>query len=238
MIAAIKAQLEKERAAEAAKQKRLEEEQALKNLSSNKKKSSDSGSKSQYKTLSAEELARIEEKKRRKREEALGIVHEDKPEETENNEAETNKPDTNKEAEGEAKEAKTEDNDQVDGNPGEAVLTNGSVSALVAQAKVNREQVRAKNKETLQAIIDNADIAEDQKADAVAQMVEMTQRAEQEVAIETLLASKGFQDAVVSLTEESADVVVDVADLSDAKQGHLQLLLPLELSPPLICRMW
>lgn len=87
----------------------------------------------------------------------------------------------------------TADNDQVDGNPGEAVLTNGSVSALVAQAKVNREQVRAKNKETLQAIIDNADIAEDQKADAVAQMVEMTQRAEQEVAIETLLASKGFQ---------------------------------------------
>ena len=71
----------------------------------------------------------------------------------------------------------TADNDQVDGNPGEAVLTNGSVSALVAQAKVNREQVRAKNKETLQAIIDNADIAEDQKADAVAQMVEMTQRA-------------------------------------------------------------
>ena len=41
----------------------------------------------------------------------------------------------------------TADNDQVDGNPGEAVLTNGSVSALVAQAKVNREQVRAKNKE-------------------------------------------------------------------------------------------
>lgn len=59
--------------------------------------------------MSAEELARIEEKKRRKREEALGIVHEDKPEETENNEAETNKPDTNKEAEGEAKEVKTED---------------------------------------------------------------------------------------------------------------------------------
>ena len=112
--------------------------------------------------------------------------------------------------------------DQVDGNPGEAVLTNGSVSALVAQAKVNREQVRAKNKETLQAIIDNADIAEDQKADAVAQMVEMTQRAEQEVAIETLLASKGFQDAVVSLTEESADVVVDVADLSDAKRAQIE----------------
>ena len=50
----------------------------------------------------------------------------------------------------------------------------------------------------------------------------MTQRAEQEVAIETLLASKGFQDAVVSLTEDSADVVVDVADLSDAKRAQIE----------------
>lgn len=53
-------------------------------------------------------------------------------------------------------------------------------------------------------------------------MVEMTQRAEQEVAIETLLASKGFQDAVVSLTEESADVVVVVRDLSDAKRAQIE----------------
>lgn len=37
-----------------------------------------------------------------------------------------------------------------------------------------------------------------------------------------LLASKGFQDAVVSLTEESADVVVDVADLSDAKRAQIE----------------
>ena len=44
MIAAIKAQLEKERAAEAVKQKRLEEEEALKN--GGKKKVDDGGKKS------------------------------------------------------------------------------------------------------------------------------------------------------------------------------------------------
>ena len=82
--------------------------------------------------------------------------------------------------------------------------------------------MRSTHTATLQPIIANADIAEDLKEDAVAQMVEMTQRAEQEVAIETLLASKGFQDAVVSLTEESADVVVDVADLSDAKRAQIE----------------
>ena len=43
----------------------------------------------------------------------------------------------------------------VEGTPGEAVLTNGSAETTVAQAKVTREQVRAQNKETLQAIIDN-----------------------------------------------------------------------------------
>lgn len=109
MIAAIKAQLEKERAAEAAKQKRLEEEEALKNLSNKKKKSSDSGSKGQYKTLSAEELARIEEKKRRKREEALGIVHEDKPEEPENVET-ADKTEENKETESGLKAEKEAEN--------------------------------------------------------------------------------------------------------------------------------
>lgn len=122
---------------------------------------------------------------------------------------------------GEIQVADGSEND-VTGNPGEAVLTSGTASSLAAEAKVNREQVRAKNKETLQAIIDDANISEEQKADAVTQLVEMTKRAEQENAIETLLAGKGFQDAVVSLTEDSADVVVDVADLSDAKRAQIE----------------
>ena len=46
----------------------------------------------------------------------------------------------------------------VEGTPGEAVLTNGSAETTVAQAKVTREQVRAQNKETLQAIIDNTNL--------------------------------------------------------------------------------
>ena len=122
---------------------------------------------------------------------------------------------------GEIQVADGSEND-VTGNPGEAVLASGTASSLAAEAKVNREQVRAKNKETLQAIIDDANISEEQKADAVTQLVEMTKRAEQENAIETLLAGKGFQDAVVSLTEDSADVVVDVADLSDAKRAQIE----------------
>lgn len=106
----------------------------------------------------------------------------------------------------------------VEGTPGEAVLTNG----VVAEAKVTREQVRAKNKETLQGIIDNKNISEEQKKDAIAQMVEMTALAEKEVAVETLLASKGFKNAVVSLTKDSADIVVGKSELTDANRAQIE----------------
>ncbi len=111
---------------------------------------------------------------------------------------------------------------EVEGTPGEAVLTSGSADTTVAQAKVSREQVRAQNKETLQAIIDNADLSDEEKQSAVAQMVEITELSEQEVAIETLMASKGFSEAVVSLTADSADVVVNAEELTDANRAQIE----------------
>ena len=104
---------------------------------------------------------------------------------------------------------------EVEGTPGEAENT-------VAQAKVAREQMRSQNKETLQAIIDNANISEEEKKDAIAQMLQMTQLSEQEVAVETLMASKGFSESVVSLTADSADIVVNAAELTDANRAQIE----------------
>lgn len=110
----------------------------------------------------------------------------------------------------------------VDGTPGEAVLTSGDADAVVAEAKVTREQVRAKNKEALLEIIDNDKLSDEQKKDAVSQMVSMTELAEKEAAAETLLASKGFNEAVVSLSDDAADVVVNAAELSDANRAQIE----------------
>ena len=116
----------------------------------------------------------------------------------------------------------TDSDGSVDGMPGEAVLTSGEASAVVAEAKVTREQVRAKNKESLMEIIDNENLSDEQKQDAVNQMVAMTDIAEKEAAAETLLASKGFSEAVVSLTQDAADVVVNAAELSDANRAQIE----------------
>ncbi len=114
------------------------------------------------------------------------------------------------------------DDGSVDGTPGEAVLTNGSVSSVAAQAKVSREQVRSKNKETLQNIIDNKNLSDAEKEKAVNQMVQMTETAEKEVAAESLLAAKGFNDSVVSITDDQADVIVGASELSDANRAQIE----------------
>ena len=120
-----------------------------------------------------------------------------------------------------SEEIKSNDS-ETEGTPGEAVLTNGSAQTTVAQAKVTREQVRAKNKETLQSIIDSDSLSDAQKQDAVAQMVAMTEIAEKETAAETMLASKGFLDSVVSISEDSADVVVNASELTEANRAQIE----------------
>ena len=114
------------------------------------------------------------------------------------------------------------DDGSVDGTPGEAVLTNGSVSSVVSQAKVSREQVRSKNKETLQNIIDNKNLSAEEKEKAVNQKVQMTETAEKESAAESLLAAKGFHNSVVSITDDQADVIVGASELSDANRAQIE----------------
>ena len=110
----------------------------------------------------------------------------------------------------------------MEGTPGEAVLTNGEVKNTVAQAKVSREQVRAKNKETLQEIIDSTSVTEEQKQDAINQMIELTKVAEQESAAETLLASKGFTESVVNVSDGQADVVVGNVEMTEANRAQIE----------------
>lgn len=109
-------------------------------------------------------------------------------------------------------------------NPGEAVLTSTIVSNVdyAAEVKLNREQVRSKNKETLNAIIDNASLTEEQKQDAVDQLVAITNTAEMEAEAETLLEAKGFQSVVVSIGEDSCDVVLDMGEVTDAKCAQVE----------------
>ena len=104
--------------------------------------------------------------------------------------------------------------------PGEAVLT--GASDFAAQARLSREQIRSQNKADLQEILNNTEVGDDQKQEAVNTMVQMTEIAEKEAAAEMLLEAKGFENAVVNLTGETADVVVPQADLEDSRRAQIE----------------
>ncbi|MBQ8815224.1 MAG: SpoIIIAH-like family protein [Lachnospiraceae bacterium] len=107
--------------------------------------------------------------------------------------------------------------------PGEAILTNGvSVADYVAAVQLNREQVRARNKETLLSVINNQEISEELKQSAVSMMVKMTETAELESSVEMLLSAKGFDSSVVSIDNDGVDVVVSRYALSDAERAQIE----------------
>ena len=114
----------------------------------------------------------------------------------------------------------TDVQDQTTSTPGEAVLT--AASDFAAQAKLSREQIRSQNKADLQAIINNQDLGDDQKQEAVSTMVSMADLTEKESAAELLLEAKGFENVIVNLTGETADVVVPEADLTEANRAQIE----------------
>ncbi|MBD5508923.1 MAG: SpoIIIAH-like family protein [Lachnospiraceae bacterium] len=112
--------------------------------------------------------------------------------------------------------------EQMDEVPGEAVFTSAETATVLSGAKLEKEQTRVQNKEMLLEIINNANVSETQKQEAVSSMISMTDIAEKETAAEILLEAKGFDDAIVSIDGDSVDVVVNTAELSEAQRAQIE----------------
>ena len=93
---------------------------------------------------------------------------------------------------------------------------------FAAEVKLNREQVRSKNKESLLEIINNDSIKDEQKEEAINSMVEITELAEKEADAEMMLEAKGFTNVVVSISDEVCDVVLSMGEVTDAKMAQVE----------------
>lgn len=107
--------------------------------------------------------------------------------------------------------------------PGDAVLVSTTIRGDYAvNAKLYREQARAKNKETLMDLLGDVNISEDQKQAAIDALLEMTAAAEKEQAAELLLEAKGFEDAVVNIVGEEVDVVINAESVTDRQIAQIE----------------
>jgi len=87
--------------------------------------------------------------------------------------------------------------------------------------RLDREQTRAKNKTDLLSIIDSENLTEAAKEEAVNKMINLTAIADKENATETLLEAKGFNDPLVTITDEDVDVVVNAASLTEQEVAQI-----------------
>lgn len=105
--------------------------------------------------------------------------------------------------------------------PGEAVFTSTTAIDTLAGAKLLKEQTRAKNKETLLEIINNDSLTQAAKQDAIDSMLVMTQNAQKETDAEMLLEAKGYSESVVSISEDSVDVMIGAVSLNDTQTAQI-----------------
>lgn len=105
--------------------------------------------------------------------------------------------------------------------PGEAVFTSASGVSTLAGAKLLKEQTRAQNKESLLEIIQNEELTEEAKKEAVRSMILLTETAQKESDAQMLLEAKGFAQTVVSISGDTADVMVEAANLTESQTAQI-----------------
>ena len=109
---------------------------------------------------------------------------------------------------------------------GAAVFVNADenvgTSTFFAEAKLDREQARAKQKDMLTEMMNNESVDGEQKAACADNMFELQKRIEKETAAEAMIESKGFKEAYVRIDDETVDVVVDKEELTDAEVAQIE----------------
>ena len=91
-----------------------------------------------------------------------------------------------------------------------------------AQAKMNREITRDKTTKTLKSITSDKSAPEETISKAYDQLMALTEIAEKEMRIETLISKMGFNDCVALFADDgSVDIVVKTPELTDAQVAQI-----------------
>ena len=110
--------------------------------------------------------------------------------------------------------------------PGEAVLASTTISSsYFASAKLTREQNRAREKETLMDLIENEALSEEVKKEATDSYLALKDIMEKENATELLLEAKGFEDTVVSIIDDTVDVVINAPTITEQQIAQIESIV-------------
>lgn len=111
--------------------------------------------------------------------------------------------------------------------PGEAIMVESDavVPEYFAQAKVERENARAKSQDILYELMAKEDTPEEEKSQAAQKILELQKRIENEAAAEAMIKAKGFDEVYVRIYDECVDVIVDRQEISQQEAAQIQDIL-------------
>ncbi|MDD7391098.1 MAG: SpoIIIAH-like family protein [Lachnospiraceae bacterium] len=107
--------------------------------------------------------------------------------------------------------------------PGEAVLTlSEQVENMMAEAQLSRQQVRTRNEETLNSIMNNENLSEKQRQAAADNLMNMTENAQKEANIEAALTARGIAQTLVTISETGVEVLIGSSSITDAQRAQIE----------------
>ena len=131
---------------------------------------------------------------------------------------------TEAEAEAQTGEESAVPEETGDDLPGSAVLVDSDavIPEYFAEAKVERENARAKSQDILYDLMASADTPESEKSLAAQEIIALQKRVENEAAAEAMIKAKGFNEVFVRIYDESMDVIVDREEISQQEAAQIQ----------------
>lgn len=106
---------------------------------------------------------------------------------------------------------------------GKAVFVNNSSdTSYFVQAKLEREQARAKQQDILTDMINNENLDKEKKASAADEMLKIQERIEKETSAEAMIVAKGFKEVYVRIDDDTVDIVVNKTELSEAEIAQIE----------------
>jgi stage III sporulation protein AH len=79
--------------------------------------------------------------------------------------------------------------------------------------KLERDRLRSQEADYLRELINNPNAAQQSRDKAQADLIALSQKVEKEMIVENLIKAKGFEDAVIFLSNDVANVVIKAAGL-------------------------
>lgn len=110
----------------------------------------------------------------------------------------------------------------IEQNPETVEASSSIASSFFSEYRIEREKNRSKEVEMWQEVINNQNTETTFKNLAQQELVKIVALTEKEMIIENMVISLGFSDALVFMTDDSATIIVETKDLTQAQVARIQ----------------